>query len=117
MATISKTPSSKTLAPGNLAPAAADSTPGPAVADFPERKVKVILRYHLRNLSTSGSPVDDATVFADALSDLNVGGLSSQVLFKALSRRDIVRNGGTDRTWPGNWLELTVATLAPQLAD
>lgn len=91
-------------------------TAAAAPAGLPEASVKVVLRFHLKNLNTSGQAVDDGSVLGDALSDLAVAGMSARALFKALSRRDIVRNGGTDKTWPAKWPELTVQSLAPKLA-
>lgn len=87
-----------------------------AATGMPEASVKVVLRFHLKNLNTSGQAVDDDSVLGDALSDLAVAGMSARSLFKALSRRDIVRNGGNDKTWPAKWPELTVKSLAPKLA-
>lgn len=91
--------------------AAATSAP----TGLTEVQIRTILRFHLRNLGTSGQAVTDDSVFQDDLSDLAVAGMSSRVLFKAVSRRDIVRNGGQDKTWPANWLQLTPKTLAPKL--
>lgn len=80
-------------------------------------KVKAIMRFHLKNLNTSGQPTSDETVLGDALSELSVAGMSARELFKALTRRDIVRNGGNDKPWPATWAKETVTTLAPKLAD
>lgn len=86
-----------------------------APAGLTEAQVRTILRFHLKNLSTSNAPTTDDTVLGEALSDLSVAGMSARALFKAVSRRDIVVNGGPDKTWPANWTTLTVATLAPKL--
>lgn len=120
---VRKTPSSKTLASKRASPArsarrrSAVAAEDAATSGLPESKVKVILRFHLRNLSTSGMPVDDDTVFAGALSDQAIADMSARSLFKALSRRDVVNNGGLDKPWPAKWLELSVGMLAPELAS
>lgn len=99
--------------PGGGAPSGGAAAAQPA--GLTEVQIRSILRFHLKNLSTSGAPTTDDTVFSGALSDLSIGGMSARVLFKAVSRRDIVINGGIDKPWPSNWLTLTVATLAPKL--
>ncbi len=108
-----KAPLKKTVSRGAMVRKRAATA---ATAGLPETSVKVVLRFHLKNLNTSGKAVDDSSVLGDALSDLAVAGMSARALFKALSRRDIVRNGGTDKTWPAKWPEMTVTSLAPKLA-
>lgn len=115
---LSMTPTrSRARAAAKAAPArkAAAKKMAAAPAGLTEAQVRTILRFHLKNLSTSNVPTTDDTVLGDALSDLSVAGMSARALFKAVSRRDIVVNGGPDKTWPANWPTLTVATLAPKL--
>ena len=108
---ILKTPSSKKLANGKTTQPATATQSGEAAENpsggtgLTPHKVKIILRFHLRNLSTSNEPVTDETIFKDALSDLDIAGMSSRTLFKALSRRDIMRNGGHDKKWPDSWID------------
>lgn len=81
------------------------------------KKIETIMLFHLENLNTSGEAVDKDTVLGVALSKAAVAGMSARALFKVLTRRDIIVNGGTDKPWPADWPALTIRTLAPQLAD
>ncbi|WP_338415247.1 hypothetical protein [uncultured Sphaerotilus sp.] len=119
---VLKTPSSKQLAGGNtIQPATATQSGEAAESSSGEtglttHKVKIILRFHLRNLSTNNTLVTDETIFKDTLSDLDIAGISSRTLFKALSRRDIVRNGGHDKKWPESWIDENISSLAPKIS-
>lgn len=78
--------------------------------------VEYLLFDNLRYFHTNGQPVDRNTVFSTALSASKVAGSTPRSLFRDVSRHDIAINGGTDKPWPADWVSLTPATLAPQLA-
>lgn len=80
------------------------------------KKIEGIMLFHAQHLNTSNAPVTRDTVLGEALSAKVVVSMSSRLLFKTLTRRDILINGGSDKAWPANWPEQTIAALAPQLA-
>ncbi len=77
--------------------------------------VEYILFDNLRYFHTNGKPVTRDTVFADALGASKVAGSTPRDIFKDVSRHDIVINGGTDKSWPDNWLSMSCKKLAPAL--
>lgn len=78
--------------------------------------VEYLLFDNLRYFHTSGQPVTkDTTVLKDALAAHKIAGSTPRSIFKDVSRNDIVVNGGTDKPWPDDWLNMTCSTLAPLL--
>lgn len=77
--------------------------------------VEYLLFDNLRYFHTKGLPIDRDTTFDMALSSHKVAGTSPRTLFRDVTRHDIVINGGTDKAWPKDWLQMSCSSLAPQL--
>lgn len=77
--------------------------------------IEYILFDNLRYFHTNGIPVTRDTKFKDALGSSKVAGSTPRTIFRDVSRHDIVINGGKDKAWPNDWLDMTCKTLAPLL--
>lgn len=77
--------------------------------------LKAVMRFQMTNLSTTGNDITDDSVHGTELSDAGVGTATPRRIYKSFIRFTLVNNGHADKPWPSNWLELTIAELAPKL--
>ncbi|WMX16104.1 MULTISPECIES: hypothetical protein [unclassified Aureispira] len=80
------------------------------------KKLNDILVQHLTNINRTRQDVCNNTVFKNVLQDNDgMGGLSSSDLYRLLVQNSIKSNNQQLRSWPQDWLELTVWDLSEQI--
>lgn len=85
---------------------------------FTKADVARIMRALLKNFATNKRVViSNVTVLSEVLGkrDGHAMAASSDNLFKSLTKWSIANNGGTNRRWPNDWLEMQVYFLADYL--
>ena len=76
-------------------------------------QLKEVMKYHLKNFNDENAEISDDTPHKDILSDDDGFGIAtSKRLYKAVIRWTLSKQGHENRTWPSNWMELTVKELA-----
>ncbi len=79
-------------------------------------QLREVMKFHLRNFSTDPNSVTDDTVHSTVLSDSDgFGTATSKRIYKSFIRWTLITNDHEDKSWPTNWMDLTVAQLAPEL--
>jgi len=75
-----------------------------------------IMKYHLKNFSTTDAEITNDTIHKDILStDDGFGSANSKRIYKAFIRWTLLQAGEEDKTWPKNWMELSVVDLSKKL--
>ncbi|MDX1701960.1 MAG: hypothetical protein R3250_15140 [Melioribacteraceae bacterium] len=75
-----------------------------------------VMKYHLKNFSTNDVEITNDTFHKDILSDSDgFGSANSKRIYKAFIRWTLLQAGLEDKTWPKNWIELSVTELAKKL--
>lgn len=70
------------------------------------------MKYHLGSFNNEGVVITDATIHSEVLSTTDGwGNASSANVYRAIMRWTIKANGGTDKSWPSNWLSMNVIQL------
>lgn len=78
-------------------------------------QLKEVMKFHLRNLSTTGVPINDETIHREALTEDGFGTANPRRIYKSLIRWTFHANNVPDKPWPPNWLDYSVANLATGL--
>lgn len=79
-------------------------------------QLKKVMKYHLENFNDEGVAINEDTIHKQVLSDSDgFGKATSKRIYKAVIRWTLEKQGHEDRTWPSNWMELSVKELAPEL--
>lgn len=78
-------------------------------------QLEAVMIKFLSDFSTSGDTITRDTIHSSVLSDEGIGTATSKRIYKSLVRFTIIRNGGADKAWPPNWMDLSVAELAARL--
>lgn len=75
-----------------------------------------VMIYYLEALSPSGTIITKDTIHNSVLSASDgIGNAHSKHIYKSLVRWSIRRAGGADKTWPSNWIDISVESLASKL--
>lgn len=81
------------------------------------KKLNTILVQHLSNINRTRQEVCNNTIFKNVLQDNDgMGGLSSSDLYQLLVQNSIKSQQQQLKSWPHNWLELTVWDLSERIA-
>ncbi|MCI0697314.1 hypothetical protein L0337_35580 [candidate division KSB1 bacterium] len=79
-------------------------------------QLKRVMKFHLKNFNDENVAINDDTIHNQVLSeDDGFGSANSKQLYKGVIRWTLSSNGHQDKTWPSNWMELSVKELAPKL--
>ena len=79
--------------------------------------VAKIMRALLKNFATKKMAISNEILLSNVLgrNDGHAMDSGSDNLFKSLTKWSIANNGGTNRRWPNDWLDMRVAFLAAYL--
>ncbi|HNC30296.1 MAG TPA: hypothetical protein PKX08_09835 [Cyclobacteriaceae bacterium] len=80
-------------------------------------QLKAVMIFQLENFNDEEvEKVDDDTIHSDVLcEDDGFGHINSVQIYKDVIRFTLVKQGHKLKAWPSNWLEISVAQLAPQI--
>ena len=79
-------------------------------------QLKSVMKFHLTNFNDEGVDINDQTVHNTVLSDSDgYGSSNSKNIYQSVIRWTMKKNGGEDKPWPGDWMDLSVEKLAPKL--
>jgi len=79
-------------------------------------QLRKVMKFQLRNLSTSDKKITDTTIHNTVLSDSDgFGSANSMRIYKSFIRYTIIQSGHEDKPWPKDWMKLTVAELSNKL--
>jgi hypothetical protein len=79
-------------------------------------QLKEVMKYHLGNFNDEGVAINDDTLHKQVLSDEDgFGAATSKRIYKAVVRWTLKKQCHEDKTWPSDWMELSVKELAPKL--
>ncbi len=77
--------------------------------------LKLLMQFHLKSLDDEDRAADDDTIHKDRLSEDGLGNASTKNIYKIAIVTYLTENDAPNNQWPDDWMDLSVAQLAPQL--
>lgn len=81
------------------------------------KQLAEVMKYHLDSFNNEGVAINNATIHNNVLSDSDgpTPTTGSKQMYKGIMRWTIQQNGGQDKSWPNNWMDISVEALSKAL--
>ena len=83
-------------------------------------QLQTVMIFHLKNFAGKkrAPSIDETTVHNTVLRDNDgIGTANSKRIYKSFVRFTRVNAGFQEKTWPANWMDMSVSDLAEKLAE
>lgn len=81
-------------------------------------QLKEVMKFQLSNFNDEGEEISSSTIHNQVLSeDDGFGNMNSKHLYKDAIRFTLVKQGHGLKSWPSNWMDISVDDLASKILE